>query len=96
MSIPFILVKAQRVSTMLVRDDTTKAVRFFASAFLPTPTTIKDLRAATLPKAKKDDHVVHIDISDETGEYTTGASWIVTSLDIAGDNRALNFILTKV
>jgi hypothetical protein len=86
MSTPTIVLKATRVTTMYVKEtDETKLV---VSAFRPDGKSITALQSiGTNP--------FHMDIEDETGEFTTGAKWLCREVIVADDRKALNLLIVK-
>lgn len=94
MSTPIIVLKAARVVTLYINEkqvgDQNTPPRLFVAIFKPDRATIQDLLVAN-----QKDKPVHVEISDETGEYTTGARWLVTCFTRADDSEALSCILVK-
>lgn len=86
MSTPTIVLKATRVTTMYVKlGDESKLV---VSAFRPDGKSVTALQG--VGKAP-----FHMDIDDETGEFTTGAKWICEQVVVADDRKALNLLIVK-
>lgn len=88
MNTPTIVVKATRVTTFYVKEG--EDSRLIVSVFRPDGKTITALQGA-----ERDKTPFHMDIDDETGEYTTGITWKATMLTVADDRKALNLMLTK-
>ncbi len=85
---PTIVLGATRVTTVFMKENDHS--RLLVSAFRPTDTCI-----AALARAKREKSIFLMDIADETGEFTAGAKWIISSLEVADDRKAFTLILTK-
>jgi hypothetical protein len=86
MNTPTIVLKATRVTTMYVK--TGDESRLVVSAFRPD---VKSITA--LQNIGKEPF--HMDVDDETGEFTTGVRWVAEQLIVADDRKALNLLIVK-